>query len=197
VVRVSSNFEDVVIALDSSISMRAKDYEPSRFDAAKAALKRFIEVRLSTCPMDKIGVVAFYGYALPVSELSSDMKKLVFITQELKVLGEATNLGDAIIEATRLFGEGHKGLKKKLIVLTDGTFNTGPDPVACALYAFSKGVEIHFLTMGKIEESDKAVIEECTTKTGGRSVHAEDLNELMAHATAFADRLNTLKYNSF
>jgi len=189
---MSSNFEDVVIALDSSISMRAKDYEPSRFDAAKAALKRFIEVRLSTCPMDRIGIVAFYGYALPVSDLSSDLKKLISIVQELRVLGEATNLGDAIIEATKLFGEEQKGLNKRLIVLTDGTFNAGPDPVACALYAFSKGVEIHFLTIGKIEESDKAVIEECTAKTGGKSVHAEDVSELMSHITAFADRVNAL-----
>jgi Ca-activated chloride channel family protein len=189
---VSQKFEDVVIALDSSISMKAKDYEPSRFDAAKAALKRFVEVRLSTCPMDRIGIVVFYGYALPVSELTSEMKKLVSITQELRVLGEATNLGDAIIEATKLFGETHKGLSRKLIVLTDGTFNMGPDPVACALYAFSKEVEINFLTMGKIEEDDKTIIDECTSRTGGQSMHADDAGELIAHITALADRLNTL-----
>ncbi|MEM3711242.1 MAG: VWA domain-containing protein, partial [Thermoprotei archaeon] len=94
-----TRFEDVVVALDSSISMRAHDYEPSRFEAAKSALMRFVDVRLTTSPMDRVGVVVFYGYALPVTRPMSSRELVVSLVSKLKVLGEATNLGDALIMA--------------------------------------------------------------------------------------------------
>jgi Ca-activated chloride channel family protein len=192
--RVAANgakFEDVVVALDSSISMRAKDYEPSRFEVAKAALKRFLEVRLSTCPMDRVGVVVFYGFALPVSEPSAELNKLLDLVSRLKVLGEATNLGDAIIAGAKMFEESTKGIQgfsRRLLVITDGTFNQGPDPWAASVYAVSKGVRIDFVTLGKIEQGDLDVIQKCVSETGGVHLGTQDAQQLFAHVVGVADR---------
>lgn len=188
-VLATPKFEDVVVALDSSISMRARDYEPSRFEAAKAALRRFVEVRLSAFPMDRVGVVVFYGYAVPVVRPVSSRELVVGLVSKLRVLGEATNLGDALIVATDMFDETRmQGLSKKILVITDGTFNQGPDPVTAALYASSKGIKIDFLTLGKIEESDLEVISACTSETGGRHINAETTDKLISHVVALADR---------
>ncbi|PSN91604.1 hypothetical protein B9Q03_03845 [Candidatus Marsarchaeota G2 archaeon OSP_D] len=185
----SSRFEDVVVALDSSISMRAHDYEPSRFEAAKTALKRFVDVRLTTSPMDRVGVVVFYGYALPITRPMSSKELVVSLVSKLKVLGEATNLGDALIAAANMFDDTRiQGFTKRILVITDGTFNQGPDPVTAALYATSRGIRIDFVTLGKLEGNDLEVIEGCTSQTGGVHLNAEDTQRLLSHVASIADR---------
>jgi len=182
-------FEDVVVALDSSISMRAHDYEPSRFEAAKAALRRFVDVRLTTSPMDRVGVVVFYGYALPVVKPVSSREQVSNLISKLKVLGEATNLGDALIVAANMFEESKiPGYSKRILVVTDGTFNQGPDPVTAALFASGMNIKIDFLTMGKIEGGDLEVIESCTAETGGKHINAENTSRLLSLIVSLADR---------
>jgi Ca-activated chloride channel family protein len=184
-----TRFEDVVVALDSSISMRAHDYEPSRFEAAKSALKRFVDVRLTTSPMDRVGVVAFYGYAIPIVRPVNTRERVVNLVSKLKVLGEATNLGDALILAANMFGDTKlQGFSKRILVITDGTFNQGPDPVAAALYASGMGVKIDFITLGNAEGNDLEVIRGCTAETGGTHLVAEDTQSLLTHVTKVADR---------
>lgn len=184
-----TKFEDVVVALDSSISMRAHDYEPSRFEAAKVAVRRFTEVRLTTSPMDRVGVVVFYGYALPIVRPVCDRELVAGLVSKLRVLGEATNLGDALIVAANMFDENRvQGFSKRILVITDGTFNQGPDPVTAALYASSRGIKIDFLTLGKLEGSDLEIVKGCTTETGGKHMVAQNTGELISHVVAMADR---------
>ncbi|MEM0271912.1 MAG: VWA domain-containing protein [Thermoprotei archaeon] len=184
-----TRFEDVVVALDSSISMRAHDYEPSRFEAAKSALMRFVDVRLTTSPMDRVGVVVFYGYALPVTRPMSSRELVVSLVSKLKVLGEATNLGDALIMAANMFDDtSMEGFTKRILVITDGTFNQGPDPETAALYAVSRGIRVDFVTLGKLEGNDLEVIEGCTSETGGIHLNAENTQKLLTHITNLADR---------
>lgn len=181
----------MVLAIDSSISMRARDYEPSRFEVARSALRRFVEVRLSTCPMDKVGIVAFYEFALPIVEPSVDMKKLVSCSTKLKVLGEATNLGDAILAASSMLDLASPktpSFKRRIVVITDGTFNQGPDPAMAALYASTKDIAIDFVTMGRVEQADSQVIDECVRQTKGTHLHAADAQQAFAWVMKLADR---------
>ncbi|MEM3857634.1 MAG: VWA domain-containing protein [Thermoprotei archaeon] len=184
------DFEDVVVAIDSSISMRAKDYAPSRFDVARTALKRFVEVRLSTCPMDKVGLVAFYEFAVPISDPTTDMKRLTAYSSKLKVLGEATNLGDALLSGIKMLSlTGDSSIfRRKIVVITDGTFNQGPDPAMASLYAASKGVTLDFVTMGRVETADLEIIDQCVSQTKGSHMHATDPQGVFASVTKLADR---------
>ncbi len=189
-----AKFEDVVVALDSSISMRAKDFEPSRFEAARAALKRFLEVRLTTCPMDRVGLVVFYAFALPVFEPSTNLKSSISSVGQLKVLGEATNLGDAILKAAGMHSSASsniESLSRKILVITDGTFNEGPDPWTASIYARSKNIRIDFLTIGKLDESDRSAIGKVTELTGGEESVAENSEELFSKIVDAADRRAT------
>lgn len=182
-------FEDTVVALDASISMRGKEFEPSKFEAAKLALKRFVEVRLGSHPMDRIGLLVFYGYAVPVADLTEERETLLSLIQKLTVLGEATNLGDAIITGTRMFAAAQsREFERRVLVITDGTFNQGPDPAAASLYALSKRVRVDFVLLGRLGQDDAAVVEKCTQLTDGSSSYALDADELMAKLVAYAEK---------
>jgi len=113
----------------------------------------------------------------------------VSLVSKLKVLGEATNLGDALIAAANMFDDTRiQGFTKRILVITDGTFNQGPDPVTAALYATSRGIRIDFVTLGKLEGNDLEVIEGCTSQTGGVHLNAEDTQRLLSHVASIADR---------
>ena len=61
---------DIVVSLDISLSMLAKDFKPNRLEVAKDVLKDFIDAR----PNDKIGLVIFSGEAFTQCPLTTDHK---------------------------------------------------------------------------------------------------------------------------
>jgi Ca-activated chloride channel family protein len=116
---------DVVIAIDASNSMSARDVKPSRLDRAKLELSELID-RLRG---DRVGIVVFAGDAFVQCPLTSDYAaaKLFLRAVNPKDLPQqGTALGPALKTAGTLFEGGDRGESgRALVVLTDGEDHEG------------------------------------------------------------------------
>lgn len=114
----STEGTDIVLALDVSSSMLARDFEPDRFNAAKDVAAKFISGREA----DNIGIVVFAGESLTGVPMTVDRAQLLQYLQNLKrnVLEDGTAIGDGIATALNRLKEG-KAKSKSIILLTDGS----------------------------------------------------------------------------
>ena len=90
----STEGTDIVLALDVSSSMLARDFDPDRFNAAKEVAAKFISGRES----DNIGIVIFAGESLTGVPMTVDRAQLLQYLQNLdmNVLEDGTAIGDGI-----------------------------------------------------------------------------------------------------
>ena len=137
--------QDVVVALDLSASMEARDIAPSRLAAARLAVGRLIQ-RLDG---DRIGLVAFAGEAFVQSPLTLDYAAAMLFLNAMEpdlVPAPGTDLGRAIDVALDGFGEvGERG--RQLVVITDGEDHEGALDAAVER-AVELGVRVHAVGMG-------------------------------------------------
>jgi Ca-activated chloride channel family protein len=139
---------DIMIALDTSGSMRALDFDPlDRMAAAKRAAKNFIEHR----KYDRIGLVAFAGVAMLQCPLTLDYGALLEFLDQVEVgvtTTENTAIGTAIATAVNHLKK--STAKSKIIVLmTDGRNNSGEiDPLTAAKAAATLGIKIYTIGVG-------------------------------------------------
>jgi Ca-activated chloride channel family protein len=152
----------VILAFDVSNSMRAKDLEPTRIEAAKVAARAFVEKQPRTI---KIGVVAFGDSAVTVLKPSNDKDAVLAAINRLSVSG-GTSLGQGLF--TSLSTIAGKPLKiddsalesdagsvnigffgsSAIVLLSDGENTTPPDPLALAEVASTAGVRVHAIGVG-------------------------------------------------
>jgi Ca-activated chloride channel family protein len=158
----------VILAIDVSGSMRTRDIEPSRIDAAKAAATSFVKDQK---PGTRIGIVAFSGTASIVQPPTSDHDALIAAIQRLYP-ERSTAIGSGIIQSlnaiygnifTDTFGGDiaptspsatvtpvPKGAHapSTIILLTDGANVQGPSPIEAAQKAAELGVRIFTIGVG-------------------------------------------------
>ncbi len=142
----STEGTDIVLALDVSSSMLARDFEPDRFGAAKEVAAQFISGREA----DNIGIVVFAGESLTGVPMTVDRAQLLQYLQNLQmnVLEDGTAIGDGIATSLNRLKEG-KAKSKSIILLTDGSNNTGViAPVTAAEVAKEIGVKIYTIGIG-------------------------------------------------
>lgn len=142
----STEGTDIVIALDVSSSMMARDFKPDRFNAAKEVAAKFIAGRET----DNIGIVIFAGESLTGVPMTIDRAQLLQYLQTLTmdVLEDGTAIGDGIATALNRLKEG-KAKSKSIILLTDGSNNTGVvAPVTASEVAKELGVKIYTIGIG-------------------------------------------------
>jgi Ca-activated chloride channel homolog len=138
---------DIVIAMDVSISMLARDFEPNRLDAAKNVAARFINERGS----DRIGLVIFSGQSFTLCPLTADKAALITLLQQAQagfIEDGSTAIGDGMATAiNRLKDSDAKS--KVIILLTDGENNAGNiDPLQAAEIAEMFGIRIYTIGVG-------------------------------------------------
>lgn len=142
----STEGTDIVLALDVSSSMMARDFNPDRFEAAKNVAAKFIAGRES----DNVGIVVFAGESLTGVPMTVDRSQLLQYLQNLtmNVLEDGTAIGDGIATSLNRLKEG-KAKSKSIILLTDGSNNTGVvAPVTAAEVAKELGVKIYTIGVG-------------------------------------------------
>ncbi len=187
---------DIMIALDTSGSMRALDFNPKdRMTVAKQATKSFISHR----QFDRIGLVAFAGVALLQCPMTLDYAALLDFLDEVDVgitTTENTAIGTAIATASNHLKR--SSAKSKVIILvTDGRSNSGEiDPATAAKAAESLGIKIYTIGVGVRgqsvipvntawgkqlvpiqEDLDEPVLEDIARTTGGRYYRAASTKE--------------------
>ena len=151
--RVFAEGIDIVLALDLSSSMDARDMtgdlRVNRLDAVKEVVKQFIPARRN----DRIGIVAFARYAYTMSPLTLDHDLLLEIVDRLKIVprgGEEdrTAIGSAIIAAVARLKDS-EAKSKVVILLTDGVNNIGEiGPESAAEIAKSLKIKIYTIGAG-------------------------------------------------
>ena len=202
----STEGTDIVIAMDVSSSMLARDFDPDRFEAAKKVAAQFISGRES----DNIGIVIFAGESLTGVPMTVDRSQLLQYLQSLtmNVLEDGTAIGDGIATSLNRLKEG-KAKSKSIILLTDGSNNTGVvAPVTASEVAKELGVKIYTIGIGtngsapyptrtltgRIEFTpqpvviDEATLETIAQKTGGKYFRATN-NRVLEDVFAEIDAL--------
>lgn len=140
------NGTDIVIALDISGSMMAKDFKPSRFAAAKDVAAKFVNQR----EYDNIGLVIFAGESLSLMPLTNDRGALINAIENINMgdLTDGTAIGDGLVSAVNRIISGN-AKSKSIILLTDGTNNAGEVPPATAAQiAKQKGIRVYTIGVG-------------------------------------------------
>ena len=150
---ISKNWIDIVITLDISASMNAEDLKPSRIQAAKQIISKF----LNKIKDDRVWLVVFAWKPFVSLPLTFDYN---VVKQTLKNLSTNTinqnnpalnwtAIWDAILMATNLFKEDeNKNRTKIIILLTDWDANKWVDPLLAAKYAKNKWIKIYTIWIG-------------------------------------------------
>lgn len=193
--RITVEGIDIVLALDLSRSMMARDLYPYRLEAAKNVIADFITRRKS----DKIGLVVFAKDAYTHCPLTLDYSALSSLLAELQIGlidGNATAIGNALgVSLARLRKSDAKS--RVVILLTDGDNNSGNvAPAQAAKYARVMGVKVFTILMGSRNNRSRTnpqLLEEIAKKTGGQAYLATDRQALEKN---FENILNELEKSS-
>lgn len=137
---------DIVISLDVSYSMMAKDFDPNRIESAKKVISEFIDDR----PNDRIGLVIFGGEAFTQCPLTTDHKVIKNMFKDVKcgMLEQGTAIGLGLANAVARLAES-KAKSKVVILVTDGISNVGEiAPLTAAEIAKTYGVRVYTIGVG-------------------------------------------------
>lgn len=139
---------EIMIVLDVSNSMLAKDYSPNRLERAKLAISRITEKLQG----DRIGLIVFAGTSFVQIPITSDyVSAKMFLnsisTESIPVQGTA--IGEAIGTAVKSFSAQSEH-SRAIIVITDGE-NHEDDAVASAKAAAEAGVKVYTIGVGSAE----------------------------------------------
>lgn len=193
---------DIVLAMDISGSMLARDFVPDRITAAKQMASEFATARIG----DRISVVAFAGESFTQCPLTTDKASVSTMLSRLRsgIVDDGTAIGNGLATALNRLRE--SGAKSKVVVLlTDGVNNRGQiSPTMAAEIARDMGVKVYTIgvgTMGKAlmpaidmfgnstfvmadVEIDEQLLRTIAQTTGGeyfRAVDNKALGEIYAH----------------
>jgi Ca-activated chloride channel family protein len=142
---VSRRGVDVILAVDTSLSMLAEDVRPNRLAQARGAVSTFIDLLRG----DRIGLVAFAGAATVACPLTLDYAAASMFVDVLDtdlVPVQGTAIAEAVRTAIRSFPGGERRYKV-LVLITDGEDHEG-DVEAAARAAAAEGITIHAVGVG-------------------------------------------------
>jgi len=138
---------DIVIALDISSSMLARDFKPDRLEASKDVAVEFISGREN----DRIGLVVFSGESFTQCPLTTDHAVLINLFQEIKqgLIEDGTAIGMGLATSINRLKDS-EAKSKVVILLTDGVNNMGSiDPVTAAHIAKSLDIRVYTVGVGR------------------------------------------------
>ena len=210
---------DIVLVLDTSSSMRAQDFRPNRFEAARDVAAEFIQGRTS----DRVGLVVFAGKAFTQAPLTLDYRFLLSMLHEVElgIIEDGTAIGTALAMSVNRLKE-TEAKSKVVILLTDGQNNRGEiDPVTAAEVAQAMDVRVYTIgvgTQGKAPvvidhpftgrqvqmvdvDIDEDMLRNVATMTGGRYFRATDKEKLREIYNEIASlertKIEELSYTSY
>ena len=144
----TSNIEgiDIVMAMDVSGSMLARDLKPDRLTAAKRVASDFVNDR----PGDRMGLVIFSGESFTQVPLTTDHGVMLNMLAEMKngLIEDGTAIGDGLATAISRLKDS-EAISKVVILLTDGMNNAGSvDPYTAAEIAKLYGIRVYTIGVG-------------------------------------------------
>ena len=186
---------DIVLAMDVSTSMLARDFKPDRISAAKDIAVEFIAQR----PSDRMGIVVFAGESYTQCPLTTDRATLINLMKEVQtgLIEDGTAIGNGLATAVARMKDSD-AKSRVVILLTDGVNNSGEiSPQTAAEIAKTYGIRVYTIGVGangmapypvmtpwgvdiqqmKVEIDEK-LLQEIADVTGGRYFRATDNTKL-------------------
>lgn len=186
---------DIVIAMDVSTSMLARDFTPDRISAAKDIAIEFISQR----PSDRMGIVVFAGESYTQCPLTTDRATLINLMKEIEtgLIEDGTAIGNGLATAVARM-QNSDAKSRVVILLTDGVNNSGEiTPQTAADIAKTYGIRVYTIGVGangtapypvmtpwgvqmqNVEvEIDENLLKNIAETTGGRYFRATDNTKL-------------------
>jgi Ca-activated chloride channel family protein len=193
--RVDVEGIDIVLAMDVSTSMLARDFKPDRINAAKDIAIEFIAQR----PSDRMGIVVFAGESYTQCPLTTDRATLINLMKEVQtdLIEDGTAIGNGLATAVARMKDSD-AKSRVVILLTDGVNNMGEiDPTMATEIAKTYGIRVYTIGVGAngtapypvqtpwgIElqnlqvEIDEALLKSISSETEGRYFRATDNTKL-------------------
>ena len=138
---------DIVMAIDVSASMLAKDLKPNRLEALKSVASNFILNRTN----DRIGLVEYAGESYTKTPITSDKNIILKSLKEINyntIIEGGTAIGMGLATSVNRIKDS-KAKSKVIILLTDGVNNSGfIDPNTAAELAIEYGIKIYTIGIG-------------------------------------------------
>ena len=188
---------DIVMSIDVSSSMLAKDLKPDRLSALKKVAADFIQKR----PNDRIGLVAYAGESFTKTPITSDKAIVQRSLKEIVYgqLEDGTAIGMGLATSVNRLKES-KAISKVIILLTDGVNNSGfIEPKTAADLAVESDIKTYTIGLGtngnaltpiaykrdgsfqygmRQVEIDEELLKEIAALTGGKYFRATDNKKL-------------------
>jgi Ca-activated chloride channel homolog len=196
---------DIVLTLDISGSMLARDFRPDRLEASKNVATEFITGR----PYDRIGLVVFSGESFTQCPLTTDHAVLINLMREIKsgMIEDGTAIGEGLATAVNRIKDS-EAKSKVIILLTDGVNNRGMiAPITAAEIAKTYGIRVYTIGVGTQGvapypvqtpfglqyqdmqvEIDEGILREIAKMTDGRYFRATD-NEKLVQVYSEIDKM--------
>lgn len=188
---------DIMLSIDISSSMLARDFEPDRITAAKSIAAEFINSRSN----DRMGLVVFAGESFTQSPLTTDKSTLINLLSQIEsgMIEDGTAIGEGLATAVNRLKDSD-AQSKVIILLTDGVNNRGQiAPLTAAAIAQSFGIRVYTIGVGtqgqapyptmdpwgRISfvnmpvEIDEATLQEISNLTSGQYFRATDNKTLL------------------
>ena len=193
--RIDTEGIDIILAMDVSTSMLARDFTPDRISASKDIAIEFIAQR----PSDRMGIVVFAGESFTQCPLTTDRATLINMMKEVQtdLIEDGTAIGNGLATAVARMKDSD-AKSRVVILLTDGVNNRGEiSPQMAAEIAKTYGVRVYTIGVGAngmapypvmtpwgVEvqnvkvEIDENLLTEIADATGGRYFRATDNTKL-------------------
>ena len=146
-VRTNTEGIDIVLAIDVSASMLARDFRPDRITAAKEVAGSFVADRYG----DRIGLVVFAAEAFTQSPLTTNQSTLQTLLARIRsglIDDSGTAIGNGLATAINRLRES-EAKSKVIILLTDGVNNRGQiAPMTAAEIARAQGIRVYTIGVG-------------------------------------------------
>jgi Ca-activated chloride channel homolog len=206
---ISTEGIDIILTLDISGSMLARDFRPDRLEASKNVATEFISGR----PYDRIGLVVFSGESFTQCPLTTDHAVLINLLRELKsgMIEDGTAIGMGLATAVNRIKDSDSK-SKVIILLTDGVNNRGAiAPLTAAEIAKTYGIRVYTIGVGTQGvapypvqtpfgmqyqnmpvEIDENILKEIAQMTGCKYFRATD-NDKLAQVYSEIDKLEKSK----
>jgi len=200
---------DIILTLDISGSMLARDFKPDRLEASKNVATEFISGR----PYDRLGLVVFSGESFTQCPLTTDHAVLINLMREIQsgMIEDGTAIGNGLATAVNRIKDS-EAKSKVIILLTDGINNRGEiAPATAADIAKTYGIRVYTIGVGTQGtapypvqtpygvqfqnmpvEIDEAILKEIAGKTGGKYFRATD-NSKLAQVYSEIDKMEKSK----
>ena len=194
--KVDTEGIDIILAMDVSTSMLARDLTPDRINASKDIAIEFIAQR----PSDRLGIVVVAGESFTQCPLTTDRATLINLMKEVQtdLIEDGTAIGNGLATAVARMKDSD-AKSRVVILLTDGVNNRGEiSPQTAAEIAKTYGVRVYTIGVGTNDDTapypvmtpwgveiqdvkveiDEALLSQVAESTGGKYFRATDNTKL-------------------